>query len=509
MTRGWRLGLAGWLALLTAAPAGAAWQEASSAHFLIYADDEPAEVTAFATRLERFDKALRVMRGLPDPPVSKAQRLTVYVLRDVRAVQRLLSSDDIAGIYMPRVAGAVAFVPRDTHERGWLALTPQAVLLHEYAHHFMFTNWGDRPFPAWFVEGFAEFNATAIFQSDRLLFGAPPLYRAAGLIDVDAVPARELLAPSPSRHMTSQQMQTFYGRAWLLMHYLTLGKKDHSTFSAYLEALEHGTAADAAKLLGNPRQLDDALNRYARTRLPMFGMRVTDLPIGAVTVRALTPAGSAIMPVRQRSRRGVDARAAGGVADEAREIAARFPTEPVVQAALAEAEYDAGHFEAADAAAARALVADPTCRDALMYRGLAQGALATRDRSHDRERWRAIRRWFHDANRLDPEDPWPLVAFYQAYASSSEPMSANAEQGLVYASQLAPFDRALAMTVAVMHLRHQRRDDAAAALRRVAYDPHGGKMAELAASLLAALQGSDAAALAALTAAIKQAGDRE
>ncbi|TCP30654.1 hypothetical protein EV292_11211 [Sphingomonas sp. BK235] len=498
--RGWLAGLAGWIAVAGAAPAAAAWQEASSPHFLVYSDDDPAEVTAFATTLERFDKAMRVMRGLPDTPVSAAQRVTVYVLKDVRAVQRLLGSSGVAGVYLPRVSGAIAFVPRETHDRGKLALSAQAVLLHEYAHHFMFATWGERPFPAWFVEGFAEFNATAIVQPDRILFGAPPLYRAVGMIDTDQVPARDLLLRSPSeRKMTPEQRQTFYGRAWLLTHYLTLGRGERETMRGYFDTLDHKTAAEAAATLGDPRQLDKALNAYARSkRLPMFGIKLADLPIGAVTVRALGAAEAAIMPVRQRSQRGVDSRSARGVVEEARLVAARFPSDPAVQVALAEAEYDAGDYAAADAAAARALAASPKLGRAMMYRGMAQEALAAADKSTDAARWKTVRGWFRDANRLDPEDPWPLAAFYQAYARSGEPMSANAEKGLAYAYQLAPFDRGLAISVAMMHIKHQRRDEAAAALRRVAYDPHGGQTAEWAMTLLTALQSNDPAAIAAM-----------
>ncbi|MBB3692010.1 hypothetical protein [Sphingomonas sp. BK580] len=505
--RGWSRILAGGLALAASAsaPAAAAWQEASSSHFLVYSDDDPAAVAAFATNLERFDKAMRVTRGLPDVPVSAAQRLTVFVLKDVRAVQRLLRNDEVAGVYLPRVEGAVAFVPRDTRDKGKLALSAQAVLLHEYAHHFMFTNWGERTFPAWFVEGFAEFNATARFEPDRLLFGAPPLYRAVGMIDSAEVPAGVLLTRSPADRMTPDQTQVFYGRSWLLTHYVTLGKRESTTFHDYLEALDRGSAKEAAKVFGDPRTLDKTLNSYARSEtLPMIGLKLGDLPIGPVTVRALSEAEAAMMPIRQRSQRGVDAKVARGVVSDAREVAARFRNDPAVQVALAEAEYDAGDYAAADAAASKALASDPRSRRAMMYRGMAQQAQALRDKSKDAARWRAVRGWFRDANKLDPQDPWPLVAFYRAYALSGAPTSENAETGLAYAYQLAPFDRGLGLEVAMMHLKRQRRDEASAALRRIAYDPHGGALAQLAATLLTAVQSNDAATLKALTEAAQE-----
>ena len=44
---------------LLAAPAGAAWHRASSPHFIIYGDEAPAKLHAFAEKLERFDKAVQ------------------------------------------------------------------------------------------------------------------------------------------------------------------------------------------------------------------------------------------------------------------------------------------------------------------------------------------------------------------------------------------------------------------------------------------------------------------
>lgn len=489
--RKWWLAAALALGISSAAPA--AWQQASSRHFIVYSDDDPEEVRSFATTLERFDKAMRVMRSMDDPPFSPTQRVTVYVLRDVGALQRLVGDRNIAGVYMPRISGPVAFVPRTTRDRSKLALTPQAVLLHEYAHHFMFSAWGERPFPAWFVEGFAEFNATMVFETDRLLIGAPPLYRAYGLIDDAMLPMRGLLTRSPqSGRMQPDQTQVFYGRSWLLTHYLLLNAERRPLLRAYLDALGEGKdLKTAAALLGDHGKLDTALNRYARARLPILGLSIDKLPIQPVTVRALGAGEAAIMPVMLRSTRGVDAKTAPGVAADARKIAAAWPNDPAVQTVLAEAEYDAGQFEAADAAAARALAGEPGQRHALVYRGMAQAALAHRAHVTDARRWKDIRAWYRQANRNDPEDPWPLVLFYHAYGASGEAMTENAEQGLAYAFGLAPWDRGLAMQVAAMYLSKKRWDDAKPALRRIAYDPHGEEAAAMAATLLTAINAKD------------------
>jgi tetratricopeptide (TPR) repeat protein len=485
------------LALLAAMPAHAAWQEASSAHFVVYSDDTPDKVSAFATDLERFDAAMRHMRGLPADDPGKARRVTVYVVRSMGAVAKLAGSSSIAGFYVPRVQGSVAFVPRSGSGTDKTDLSAAAVLRHEYAHHFMFDMWGGAALPAWFVEGFAEFNATTRSIGPYVVAGEPPLYRAYGLLATSLVPMRELLTRSPQeKRMSPEETQTFYGRAWLLTHYLSFDKERVALLGRYLRALNDGQPlAQAATLLGDPRKLDAALNKYAmQPHLPYTTTEATKLTIAPVIVRAVGPGEAAIMPVRIRSTRGVDARTAPAVAVDARKVAAAYPDDPAVQIVLAETELDAGRFEAADAAAAKALAAVPTMTRAMMYRGMAQGAIARRDKVSDPERWRAVRRWYVRANAADHDDPWPLVAFYTSYLQAGLPVPENAEAGLETAYLLARFDRGLTMMAAALYLKRNDAERAKLALRAVAYDPHGGGMATAAGAVLALVEKGDMAA---------------
>src|SRR5690348_1173955 len=85
--------------------AHAAWYQASSKHFVIYANENPNELSDFATKLERFDQAVRYVRGMDDPPVGLGNRLTVFVLPSVDAVQRLMNGDRfIEGFYSGRAS---------------------------------------------------------------------------------------------------------------------------------------------------------------------------------------------------------------------------------------------------------------------------------------------------------------------------------------------------------------------------------------------------------------------
>jgi len=109
-------GLAAAGLVLTSSAAEAAWHKAESKHFIIFADEEPADLAAFATKLERFDKAVRVARAMDDPTVGDGNRLTVFVLPDDAAVRKLVGdkSGFTYGYYIGRASGPVAFVPRKT-----------------------------------------------------------------------------------------------------------------------------------------------------------------------------------------------------------------------------------------------------------------------------------------------------------------------------------------------------------------------------------------------------------
>ena len=478
-------------------PVAAAWQEATSQHFVVYSDDSPEKVAAFTSKLERFDKALRALRGIADDPISPMARVTVFVVSTVGAVQKLAGrgSGDIAGFYVPRASQSVAFVPRRS---GSEDLSATEILLHEYSHHFMFSNWGGAVFPAWLVEGFAEFNAPATFKDDGgILLGGAPQYRAFGILDYETMPLKKLLTLDPNTLKDDSVRATFYARAWLLTHYLMLDAARRGQLSAYFAAINSGkSATEAAKLLGDPQKLDVELNKYAQQEhLSAFAIPGSRLGIRPVEVRALSLGEAAIMPARIASVRGVDGRTAPIVVALARKLAAPFPTDAAVQNELAEAEYDAGNWAASQAASDRALAADPKSIHALLYEGMARAAVAVAAKSTDPSQWATVRTWFSKANHLDPEYAWPLVLYYGSYVEAKQPPTPSAQKGLLYAHALAPFDQGLSISAAYVLLKQGKAGEAQAVLKPIAYNPHAGALAGSASAVIAAIDkgGADAA----------------
>ena len=207
--------------------AHAQWQEATSKHFIVYSQDEPDRLRTFTERLERFDKALRTLWGSEDRPVSPLSRVAIYVVDDIEDIQKLSGMRMAAGFMNPRASGTVAFVPR----RGgggldsYWSLDSQAILLHEYGHHFMFSSWPSAVFPTWLVEGFAEFHATAMFRANgNIVLGAAPMYREWGRDKSNIYSADRLLQVEPGK-ISDEEREVLYARGWALTHYLLFDKE--------------------------------------------------------------------------------------------------------------------------------------------------------------------------------------------------------------------------------------------------------------------------------------------
>lgn len=490
--------------MVAAGPAHAAWHEAKSKHFIIYADENPNSLQNFASKLEKFDKAVRVARAMDDPPMGDAGRVAIYVLRDTESVSRMAvgKSSSIAGFYIPRASGSVAFVPRKAGGNERWDISPDTVFFHEYAHHLMLQN-TDAALPSWLIEGFAEFFSTAEFMRDGSVhLGMPASHRAAGLFLLDKPRIEDLLTKSVGDKASGEEFERFYGRAWLLTHYLTFDQSRDGQLARYAKALAAGSdlLRAAQDSFGDLKKLDADLDRYLRSNrfkyLSVTGPQLNNLP---VALRPMRPGEAAIMPIRIRSVRGVDSKTAPEVAGLARAVAASYPTDAWVQRVLAEAEFDAHNYAAAEQAADRAMAADPRLGKALIYKGRAEMELAEGKANAN---WEAIRRNFAAANKLDTEDPEPMMLYYQSFTRAGERPTANAIAGLEYAMVLAPQDKSLRMMVVSELINASKFTRARELLAPLAFDPHSSSGRDFARRMMIALSAADPrAALGALDSA--------
>ncbi len=469
-------------ALLAGGAAQAEWLEASSSHFVVYADDSERDIRRFSEQLERYHDAMAGVTGRTLPPPSPSNRVTVFVVKSEREMQRLTGSRIIAGFYIPRAGGSVAFVPRV--ETGGVEVEwSMSVLLHEYAHHFIISN-SNFPLPRWLNEGSAEFFSAVRFRPDGGLsmgLGARDSYLQ--LAFADRVTVEELLDPDVyEKKRRRDGYDAFYGKSWALYHYLRFDPERRGQLSSYLQLMASGKTSREAALeaFGPFADLDRDVMAYSRKSMLLgWNLAPEMLEVGQIDVRAMTEGEVAIMPARIRSRRGVGAEEAAKVLVLAREVAARYPGDAAVLAALAEAEFDAGNDAEAIAAADAALALDPAQVNAYVQKGYAlfRRAAAT-EGEEQAAAYRAAVAPFLALNKIENDHPLPLIYYFRSFAERGAQPPEQAVLGLEHAAELAPFDLGLRLNLASYQIRAGNLAAARTNLIPVAYNPHGGDLAE-------------------------------
>src|ERR1700749_463513 len=86
----------------------AAWYQAKSNHFIIYANENPNDLKLYAQTLERFDSSARQLMKLPDPQLTDAGLVNIFVLPSLGAVSKLAGANYVAGFYTSRATGSYA-----------------------------------------------------------------------------------------------------------------------------------------------------------------------------------------------------------------------------------------------------------------------------------------------------------------------------------------------------------------------------------------------------------------
>ncbi len=472
--------------LVLSSPAAAAWHRASSPHFIIYSEEQPDKLKAFAAKLERFDAAVRLARGMKDPPVGDGNRLTVFVVKNTAQVERLKrgGGGNIAGFYLPRASGSVAVVPRATQG----GVQPDVVFQHEYAHHLMFADLAT-PIPKWLVEGFAEFYSTANVEPDGSvgLGEAATHRRAAFTRKIASLPMTSLL---DGEVRSGFDQLAFYAQGWLLTHYLMFAPKRRGQLDSYLAEFARGrSSVEAARIaFGNLRDLEQDLQQYFRAeKFPYLTLPADRFRPAQVAVERLGPGAGAAMPLHMRLQARTEGKAEDNAA-EARALAAAHPADPLVAVTLVEAEWVARNYKAAEAAADKAIALMPQSAEAHIWKGRALFSQA--EAGTPGATFVNARGWFNRANRLDPENPEPLLYFYRTFQGSGGKPTANAIAALHYAAELAPQDLGLRLQSARQYLADGHPAKARRMLVPVAYSPHGGRLAEEAQRLLDTIQSS-------------------
>lgn len=463
-----------------AMPASAAWQQASSKHFIIYGDMPAEEIKNYAEKLEKFDAAARLIRSMNDPVVGNGNRVQVFVVSSMLEVNRLYGRVDagVGGYYMGLVSGPIIVTPEVIRRLNTRTdrIDPEVVFFHEYTHHLQLQS-TNKPMPAWMTEGFAEFMGNPRFSEDGSIgIGAPAEDRATQLFQSRWAPIADLIEGNAFKLAQAGFWGQNYAQGWLLNHYLAFEPSRKGQIEKYVAGIESGqNALDAGRAaFGDLGALENELRSYVRQKsLPYVKIDSSKLKIAPVTVSELSPGGQEAMPLRIQMKTSYGSVSVDYVLGKVRDIAKRHPNDPLVLRTLAEAEFDAENWNESIAAADAALKIEPKSTESLIYKG--RGYLAQAKKQKDSKLFSEARKQFLAANKLDPEDPEPLYLYYRTYRAANETAPKQAVEALQYAAILAPRDYYPAIQLVTEHLRQNNLKAAAQAIKPLAYLPHAGQ----------------------------------
>lgn len=489
-------------ALAFAAPAHAEWHEAKSRHFTVFADLPENDLRERTVKLEKFDA---VLRGLFK--VETDDQATIYYVPSMDDVSRLAGRANVGGFYRPDAQGSLAIIPErlpKMRDMEGVKPTPERIMYHEYTHHMLLSNMG-KFFPSWATEGLAELFMSAQFDAaGNVIIGAPNADRSWAMGGMNRWTVRRLLESDTNPPKGEERIE-LYSRGWLLCHYLLISGNRPGQFFKYINAINAGApplkAGEAA--FGDLDAFDRELERYVRrSSFPSSKLSSDKVKTPTeVSVRTLGPGEAAIIEYRMISANGVTAKTAGPLAERARPVAARYPDDVFVQRAITEMEYDAKNYAAADAAANRLLALDPKNIMGLVYKGriAAQRAIESKDANG----WREARRWFLQANKLDPNYALPFALYYDSFVAAGQTPPDAAITGINRAVVLVPADQSLRIRAGIAALRAGDLKLSRMVLAPIAFTAHGGDKNPYATLIKEMDAGADKAALLAKAAELK------
>lgn len=464
---------------LAPAVAHAAWYKAETDRFVVYGEGREQKVRDYAVKLTTFDRVLRIYHPETRDRVP-ATKLVVYLVNshdDLRRIRPHLPRE-VAGFYLPMNEGAFAVALNE--ER----FGADDVMFHEYAHHFMLENF-PAAYPAWFVEGFAEYFMTVEVLSDSVKIGGYNPGRAYGLVSDTWLPLGEVLSKTTAETRKERQ-GAYYSQSWILMHYMRSTPELSRQLDAATRAIASGVAPvkamqDATGL--DMAQLTKQLKAYRKISVltikdPMKGVA----PVVTVSVMGRSADDFLLDNLRLilASTGRVDPAFLGSV----RRKAAKYPGDALAEMTLARAEFVMGDVAAGEAIMKRRLDAQPQDLETLLLAGSGQVMAGMRDRAGRQAHYRAARPLLAKAYALNKSDFRALYAY--ALSRTVEPTypSQNDLNAWLEARELAPAVGENALWAGMALLARGERERAVAVLTPLLNNPHGGAVAAQAKALI-------------------------
>ena len=460
-----------------AQPAQARWLRAESPRFVVYSDGDPVTLRDYVARLEAFDATLRFIHGLPLSEVPP-RKLDAYMVRD---------NDELKQID-PRMGGLVAgFYSAGDQDVFAVAVRMRgddSTEQHEYTHHFMM-QYFPYGYPAWLVEGYAEYFMTTTIDGQTVEVGKPG-WRGDEMTHEHWLPLSILLTKGPSS-VTDVQVSAFYGEAWVLTHYLMSDPARYRQLQAYMKAVGDGAdpAAAMETVTGKTlAELQKTLESYLLGEMKYQRLKRSGFAQPPITNTELPPSANDLLFLHQRLMLGaLDAEKADLLA-KVRGLTARWPDDRLSQIVRGHAEIDYGDRAAGEAVLTARLAKSPDDVEALQLLARSRMAAGDADPARRTELYHQAGGFLTQAYKLDPNDYRTVYAYALTRTVDPGFPTENTLTAMLEAHALAPQVGDISLNTAQALMVRGRFDEAEGLLKPIANDPHGGGLATAARAMM-------------------------
>ena len=462
-----------WLAV-GVSPARADWRRAESPNFVLYGTESESRLRERILLLEDFDRLLRVVTTVNDPP--SAVKLHIYIVprNDDLALLRPTRAG-MAGFYLATSDGIGAFVDGSARAEG------NHVLFHEYAHHFML-HYRPNAYPAWYVEGFAEYFATVRFRSRYIDIGDFSRGRINTIQHVWMPMERVLRGGTDG--LDPDGTAAFYAQSWLAVHWFYSTPERQAALARYL-VLSRGNRATAleAAIGMDASRFGNELREYIRggfVRMRRMERGSAQSP-PTVTVTTMPRSADDLMLYEAALRIGILDDSQQPYLQRIREAAARHPDDAFAQRIQAHAEALYGDAGAADRLL-DPLIADAPADAHLLYlKGMRHFVAGRREGAPDSE-MESARSWFARALAADGKYFPAVVRFSESMRGQR--FTDELGDSVLRAHAAAPQVASLAMNAAMIHAGRGNLAEALRLLGPLAANPHDASVARAAREML-------------------------
>lgn len=455
-------------------PARAEWRRAESPNFIVYSQGSERALRRYVRNLEIYDFILRARMGLP--PATAGRKLPIYLVNGRPGLLQINpdSGENVAGTYFPAGEDIFAAAIQDRE---------QDTLLHEYFHHFSLQISTTSGYPAWLIEGLAEYFMTAEISETWVRIGGYNEGRAYELFSFGWVPLEDLVTKRISE-VRGPSRDSYYPVAWLMTHWFMSDDARRQQLAAYIRDVQQGEDSVAAmeRATGlTMNQIRLQLRRYRRLTINRYTATIPETPI---TVTRLPASADDLLLLGQRLKIGVAEDKHTETADLVRRLAARHPDDPFAMLQLGRAELHFGDPEAGEAVLTRLLEREPDNVEALQLMATRLMRLAEERPDETLSLMRRARSHLGRAYRADPAQFHTLHLLAETRQVETDYPTENDLVTWDQAFRFAPQLSSIRLGYANALMDAEEFDEAVAVLQPLANAAHGGPAAEMAMQII-------------------------